>query len=275
MDSILRHNLKLALPLIVAFVAVPLGLMAAHGLWQVATLNTQAGTMTAVIGDGLDTFTAATGSVVGTFLQSVQDNYGVLAIIALVATAISVVEAIRRMRAALRAPDDMSRLASYVSFRTRRFLAASEPPHQWGSVRDSKTGDPVMLARVGLVDASGKQLASVVTDARGRYGFAIPSESAVHGIGLTVRKSGYYDLPPLRPSLTVGIAPTALDLKIDRTRTARKHIANIRRMPAHLAFIAGALTVPIVALSAGTIGTALAAVFGVSGAVNLLINPER
>lgn len=128
MDGILHHNLKIALPLIVVFIAVPLGLMAANSMWQIASLNAMPGTRTAMIGDGVDVFTQDTGPVTASLGSSINDNGGVLTVIAVVATALLLVEAIRRMIAKLRPPSSTERGAFLTGALTVPIVALTSGP---------------------------------------------------------------------------------------------------------------------------------------------------
>jgi hypothetical protein len=271
MDGLLGHNFKIALPFVVAFIAVPAILLAAQSLWQIATLNTVPGTAGAIIGDGVDSFAYLAAPLTGTLLQAIIDNGGILTIIALVATAMSVVEAVRRLFIALRGPGDAAGLVAYGASRGRRIISANLI-HAWGTVRDSVTGDALALARISLMDSAGRPLASTVADLCGQYGFASTADEIPVGCSLSVRKSGYYGVMDHRPVLS-SAGRHGLDVPLHpmRSRARRNHA--LWRVPAHLAFIGGALTVPLVAMGSGTAGVVLAVAFATSGAINVLTDP--
>ncbi|HTP56941.1 MAG TPA: carboxypeptidase-like regulatory domain-containing protein, partial [Candidatus Paceibacterota bacterium] len=216
MDGIFGHNFKIALPLIIAFLAVPALLLAAQSLWQIATLTTVPGTTGAFIGDGIDSFAYLMAPLTGTLLQAITDNGGILTIIALVATAMSVVEAVRRLLIALRGPGDSGRLMAYGASRSRALLVAN-PVHPWGTVRDATSGDALALARVTLVNAHGRPLASAITDARGWYGFTLAADALPGGHALSVTKSGYYGVPNFQPTLS-SVGRQSLDIALHPSR---------------------------------------------------------
>jgi len=272
MDGILGHNFKIALPLIIAFVAVPALLLAAQSLWQIATLTTAPGTAAAVIGDGVDSFAYLMAPLTGAFLQAITDNGGILTIIALVATAMSVVEAVRRLMIALRGPGDAGRLMAYGASRSRAVLAAN-PAHPWGTVRDSVAGHPLAMARVTLVNAHGSVLASTIADVRGRYGFTVAADGLPGGCALSVRKSGYYDVSGFQPTHS-SAGRHSLDVSLHPMNTRAHRGRSPWRTPAHASFLVGALTVPVIAMTSGAAGVALAVAFAVSGAVNVMTDPK-
>lgn len=270
MNGILGHNFRLALPLLALAVAIPFGLSVAQAVWQIATLNAPAGTTAAIIGDGVDALAAVLAPVASVLTQAVQDNGGLLTTIAIVATAVSLAEAIRRLVTMLRGPGDAARFVAFGLARARRILSMQEPLHPWGTVRDVQSGYPVTFARVRLTDDAGRTVASAVSDHRGRYGFPVPFSAAHAGIGVAAAKNGYHDLPRFTPAMTAGVHSQPLDVPMDRVRASRHMHSDARWATAHVAFLAGALTVPLIALGSGGAGVALAALFGIAGAVNLL-----
>jgi len=184
----LRHNLEIAAPLLMVAVALAVATVASGATLRLMDVERPASAALALLGDGVDEFSLRMAQIQAV-LQRLAEESDLLTAIAVGATGISVAAVLMHLWRSIRGSGDAVGFISHVADRTR---LSAIPVHDWGTVRDARTGHPVPLVRLTLVSSAGRVVARTVADLRGRYGFGMPVHGVAGGASLQAEKDGYY-----------------------------------------------------------------------------------
>lgn len=268
----LRYHFRLGLPLI-AFTAAVVFALSVGGLVLeiVSAPPVPSSWLAQQLGDGLDQYTALmSGSLDG--LVAKVSQFGIwIAAVALIATTITMMSALRYLSRWVQGPSDAGALLRHIVDRGRHAVGISASPIVWGVVHDARTGQPLPLATVRLLDARGSVIASAVADTSGRYGFHTPVKKIVasHALaGVHVLKDGYFLANTVRPIPAI-TTPKFIDIPMEKSRGTTDIVAASSRTAVSLvrgiegaAFWSGLVTVPFAYSAApGIFGAALIALF--------------
>lgn len=265
----LKHQFRLVRPLIAFFAAVVFVLSLGRLLVEVVIgPRTSSLRLAQTLGDGLDEFSMLMGASVGALFAGIAQYAVWVAMIAFIATAITVMSAVRQLSHWVHGPSDIGALVRRGIARARHCVGISSPLVVWGVVHDAHSGHPLPLATVSLLDGYGSIIASSVADTAGRYGFHAPVQYAHAVAGLLVHKDGYFFSKKVFP-VPDGNPSAYADIPMERLHgISEKPQIVLARYGENLAFWSGVVALPIAYLSASSAGaTLLAALFGCAAIV--------
>ncbi len=279
MFSYLKHQLTLAMPLI-GFVVLIVGvaLVADMGMKLSSPLRAASG-ITATLGEGVDAFATSLEPLRVWVTQRSQDANTWITLAALAATAISVVSALRLLSETIQGPKDAGALVKHVVQQAAQSTGVTATHIAWGTVRDARTGRPVPLARVSVMDERGWAVATSVADMDGRYGFHSASGAILtsRGIsGLRVQHDGYHDY---RVSVPVSTGP---NISVHIELLPKPHMpvsvapSRVARTLSAAAFWTGVIAVPMMYLALpGPVSAGTAVLFASSAFMRTLDRSGR
>ena len=268
----LRHHLSLAIPLLAltALIAAASSVLTVGS--QIASAAPVSG-LTATLADGVDELTVRLQPVLAAAAALLGGSGSWIAVLALAATAASVVSALHQLSEWIHGPADVSSLVRHVAQRAGQSTGINASRVSWGVVRDATTGAPLPLARVSVLDGVGRVYATSVSDGRGEYGFpAEPSELLSGGGvgGFIAARDGFHDAVhsvPVHVRRTVNRLDISLQPDRQRSRPEPSR-GTLGRAAATAAFWTGVVTVPMAALAAPAIvGPVTVALFAGSAIV--------
>lgn len=268
----LKHQFRLVRPLIAFFAAVVFVLSLGRLLVEVVIgPRTSSLRVAQMLGDGLDEFSMLLGASVGALFAGIAQFAVWVAMIAFIATAITVMSAVRQLSHWVHGPSDIGAFARHMIDRARRATRISATPIAWGVVHDAHSGHPLPLARVSLLDARGSIIASMVADTAGRYGFHAPAQYARVVAGVHVRKDGYF-MPRGASAVLTATMPTNLDVPMEKLHEAVSGVARgehpVMCFVQSAAFWSGMVAVPVAyALAPSRAGVLLIALFACAAIV--------
>ncbi len=222
-------------------------------------------------GDGLDEFSMLAGTSLVALRGGVVQYAVWVTLIALVATAITVVSAVKQLSRWVHGPGDIGALMRHIIARARRATGMSSAPIAWGVVHDAKSGHPLSLARVSLLDARGSIIASAIADTAGRYGFHAPAQYARAVAGMQVHKDGYF-MPRGAFAVLAATMPINLNVPMEKLTTDNLPLATqtgvIAGFAQSIAFWSGMIAVPVAyALAPSRAGILLIVLFACAAIV--------
>ena len=240
-----RHNLDMAFPLLAVTVAMVAAIVASGATLSLLNVERPASAALAVIGDGVDEFSLRTAAVVEPVMRLAQEA-DTLTLLAIAATAISLLAVLLHLIQSLRSVGDVRGFIAYMFDRIRLVSYG----RSWGTVRDATSGHPVPLARITLAAADGSVIATTVADMAGRYGFGFPHGRIVgSAVTLQISKGGYHDVHHADLFPLLAAATHVLDVPLDAAGpvVAPHHVSRIGAMLATAAFWLSVATVPLAA----------------------------
>lgn len=273
MMRFLKYHARSATPLF-AFTSLMVAFLALSRAWNQLASATMSTGILGALGEGVDEFHLRVGAIGAQLLPRFSDAQQWIASVAVIATAISVVAAVRQLMKWIHGPGDAVALTQHAARRAADVAGVSATRVRWGVVYDAETHAPLPLARVHILDARGSVIARTIADTHGSYGFRISSDDILfHGGvgGVLAHKSGYHHDALLHPQ-TAGTVVRNSDIPMTRFASVHNQPSGderiVTRMIRSAAFWSGVLTVPMVYVaSPSLIGAVLVALFGFSAIV--------